>query len=59
MVANYDEIEDFILGYNDTGVIGVDDALLLHDIQEKKNHQFPYCIYKKIDLGLMQRDAEK
>ena len=48
MVANYDEIEDFILGYNDTGMIGVDDALLLHDIQEKKNHQFPYCIYKKL-----------
>ena len=37
MAANYDEVEDVILVYNDAGVLGVDEALLLHDIQERKN----------------------
>ena len=41
MATNYDEVEDFILSYNDAGVIGVQ-ALLLHNIQERKSPQFPY-----------------
>ena len=59
MAPNYDEVEDLILAYNDAGVIGVDEALLLHDIQERKNPQFPYRTYQKFDLGLMQEDESK
>jgi len=59
MAANYDEVEDLILAYNDAGVIDIDEALLLHDIQEGKNPQFPYWTYEKFELGLMQEDESK
>ena len=42
MSANYDEVEDLILAYNDADVIDIDEALLLHDIQEGQIPQFPY-----------------
>ena len=59
MAANCDEVENLILAYNDAGVIGIDEALLLHDIQERKIPQFPYWTYEKFDLGLMQEDESK
>ena len=52
MVANYDTPAS-------AGVIGIDEALLLHDIQERKNHQFPCWAYEKFDLDLMQEDESK
>ena len=47
MAANYDEVEDLILAYNDADVIDVDEALLLHDIQDRRNPHFPYWTYEK------------
>ena len=41
-------------------MIGVDEALLLYDIQERKNHHFPpYWTYEKFELGLMEEDESK
>ena len=57
--CNYDEVEHLILPYNDAGLIGVDDALLLHDIKERKTTQFPYWTYQIFDLGLLQEDESK
>ena len=59
MAANYDEVEDLILAYNDADVIDVDEALLLHDIQDRRNPHFPYWTYEKFDLGLLQEDECK
>ena len=59
MAANYDEVEDLILAYNDAGVIDINEALLPHDSQEGKNPQFPYRTYEKFELGLMQEDESK
>ena len=39
-----------ILAYNDADVIDVDEALLLHDIQDRRNPRFPYWTYDKFDL---------
>ena len=55
MAANYDEVEDLIHAYNDADVIDVDEALLLHDIQDRRNPHFPYWTYETFDLGLFRK----
>ena len=57
MAATHDEVNDLILAYNDAGVIGVDEALILQDVQERKNPQVPYWTYNTVDLDVMEEDA--
>ena len=59
MAANHDEVDDLILAYNDAGVIDVDEALILQDVQERKNPQFPYWTYNNFDLDVMEEDECK
>ena len=58
-MANCDDINNVLLGYNDANVINEDELLLLHDVHRRRNPQFPYWRYEKFNLELMEEDECK
>ena len=55
-MANSDDFNNVLLGYNDANVMNGDELLLLHDVHRRPNPQFPYRRYEKFNLELMEED---
>ena len=58
-MANIDDLNDMLLGYNDANVINDDELLLLHNVHRRRNPHFPYWRYEKFNLELMEEDECK
>ena len=54
-MANYDQVQDVMVGANEAQLFDDEDLILLQDLHQRKNPVFPYWRYEMFNLELIDQ----